>query len=96
MRATVTVKRPDGKIETVETQFDLINDLLFAQIVKATREAGRGEVISRDNHGVKSDINKNAQIKTMRQMYAKMHAEENKSRGLCPHCGGYCDGDCKN
>ena len=95
MRATVTVRRPDGKIETVETQFDLINDLLFAKIAKATREAGRGEVIGRDNHGVKSNI-ANTQTKTMRQMYAEMHAEENKSRGLCPHCGGHCDGDCRN
>lgn len=34
--------------------------------------------------------------KSTRQLYAEAHAQENKERGLCPHCGGYCDGDCKN
>lgn len=36
------------------------------------------------------------QTKSTRQMYAEAHALENKERGLCPHCGSYCDGDCQS
>ena len=47
---TITIRRPNGEIETVETpKFARINNTLFARIQEATRNAGRGEVLSYDN-----------------------------------------------
>ena len=49
-KAEITVRRPNGQIETAaHPKFETLNDVLFAKIVKATREAGRGECIGYRN-----------------------------------------------
>jgi hypothetical protein len=50
---TLTIKRPNGVIETVKTNYTHINDILFAQIKTATAAAGKGEVLSCNNPVVK-------------------------------------------
>jgi hypothetical protein len=48
--AYVTVKRPNGAIETVKTLHYMINDSLFAKMKKATKDAGRGDLLSYENY----------------------------------------------
>jgi len=49
-KAEVTIKRPDGKIETMKhPKIDFFNDILFGQMRKAMKDAGRGEVLSYRN-----------------------------------------------
>ncbi len=49
-KAEVTIKRPDGKIETlIHPKIDFFNDALLAQMRKAMNDAGRGEVLSYRN-----------------------------------------------
>lgn len=48
--ATITVKRPEGSVETITVKsFDRLNDILFSKIQKATKEAGKGDVLSYKN-----------------------------------------------
>jgi hypothetical protein len=44
----ITVRRPDGTVETVPKE-GAMNDYLFGQAKKATHEAGRGECLSYRN-----------------------------------------------
>jgi hypothetical protein len=96
MNAKVRVERPDGTIETVETKMRYITDETFAQMKKATAEAGRGILLSYDN-GSNESAEKYIANHAMsnRQHWAQVHAEENRKSGICPKCGTYCDGDCK-
>ena len=96
MNASITIKRTDGKIETVETQFSFISPVLFSEIKGATSKAGRGECLSYDNHGKQPLTINSAKFGTQRKMYAAMHTSANQEAGLCPHCGGHCDGDCRS
>lgn len=49
-RCEVTVKRPDGKIETVvHPKITHLNDALLVQVNKAMAAAGRGEILSYRN-----------------------------------------------
>lgn len=48
-KATVTVKRPNGDIETVATKHARITPRLFALMDEATRKAGRGELLGFTN-----------------------------------------------
>ena len=47
-KSSLTIKRPSGLVETIDTtaKFATISDSLFAQIKKATADAGKGEVMS--------------------------------------------------
>lgn len=96
MNATVRVRRENGEIETVETNFRYIDDVIFADMKKATKAAGRGELLSYDNRGNKSYDETKKYIKTTRQHFAEAHRRENRAAGRCPYCGGYCDGDCQS
>ena len=46
--AHIKVRRPNGAIETVINNYRM-NDALFAQMVKANKDAGRGELLSYTN-----------------------------------------------
>lgn len=49
---TITAQRPDGTFETIDVteRFPVgLNDTLFARMQQATREAGRGELLSYAN-----------------------------------------------
>jgi len=49
-KVEITVRRPNGQIETaVSPKFERLNDILFAKMVKATKDAGRGECLSYRN-----------------------------------------------
>jgi hypothetical protein len=49
-KAEVTIRRPDGKIETlIHSKIDYFNDQILAQMRKAMNAAGRGEVLSYRN-----------------------------------------------
>lgn len=49
-KAEITVKRPDGKIETItHPKIDFFTPAIFAQMKKAMADAGRGDVISYRN-----------------------------------------------
>jgi len=49
-KTEITVKRPDGKIETmIHPKIDYMTDGILTQMRKAMRDAGRGEVISYRN-----------------------------------------------
>jgi len=49
-KAEVTIRRPDGTVETVvHPKIDWFNDLIFSQMKKAMNIAGRGEVLSYRN-----------------------------------------------
>jgi len=95
MNATVKIERPDGKIETVESKLSYITDAIFSEMKKVAAKNNRGTLLSYDNHGNKSPEQQMREVKTSRQQFAAMHAAANKERGLCPHCGTYCDGDCR-
>ena len=47
MTTTLTIRRPDGTVETIDTtdRMPVINERTFARIVASTRSAGRGEVL---------------------------------------------------
>lgn len=46
----LTIRRPDGNIEVVRhPKFAAINDQIFAQLVSATKAAGRGDILSYAN-----------------------------------------------
>lgn len=48
----LTIRRPNGEIEKVEATpggMKAINDKIFAQLVKANKAAGRGDVLSYQN-----------------------------------------------
>lgn len=94
MNATVTVRRPDGTIEVVESKLSYILPHIFEEMKKVTAAAGRGAVISYDNHGNKPI--QTGRGMTVRQQYGASNAASNKAAGRCPHCGGYCDGDCRD
>lgn len=54
----LTVRRPNGEIEKVEVTpggFKAINDKIFAQMVKATKDAGRGDILSYENIKITED-----------------------------------------
>ncbi len=95
MNATVRVRRENGEIETVETNFWTITDNLFVRMKKATADAGRGELLDYTNHeNIFDEASKD--VKTMRQHFAEAHQQANRAAGRCPHCGGFCDGDCQD
>ena len=49
-KAEVTIRRPDGKIETlIHSKIDYFNDQILEQMRKAMKAAGRGEVLSYQN-----------------------------------------------
>jgi hypothetical protein len=48
-KSEITIRRPNGTIETVTTKFDYITDAFFAQIKKANLQAGTGECLSYKN-----------------------------------------------
>jgi len=51
MKVTITVKRPTGQIETITKDMPIgCNAKRFAEIQKATNDAGRGEVLNYVNH----------------------------------------------
>lgn len=48
-KTTVTIKRPEGHIETVDVSDKFaqgLSDQMFQQVKKATKDAGRGECLS--------------------------------------------------
>jgi len=47
--AELTIKRPDGIVETVRAKHTPMTDKLLAMYRKATADAGRGEVLSYTN-----------------------------------------------
>ena len=51
IRVEIDITRPDGTVETVDVsaRYHRMNDVAFDQIKKATKAAGRGEVISYRN-----------------------------------------------
>ena len=51
LRSQLTVKRPNGQIEIVDTteKLRIITDAVFNQVKAATAKAGRGEVLSYEN-----------------------------------------------
>jgi hypothetical protein len=48
--AYVTIRRPNGAIETKKTKFRLLNDQIFAKIKRATKDGGGGDVLSYENY----------------------------------------------
>jgi hypothetical protein len=76
---TITVRRPDGAVETVSvaSKFVAIDASLFAAIKAATAAAGRGEVLSYANSsGTKAPL-------------------PQMGPGWCDRCQSYCYGDCR-
>lgn len=50
LRAEITIRRPNGNVETVPAPGTKeLNDKLFARIKEATKSAGRGECLSYEN-----------------------------------------------
>jgi hypothetical protein len=59
----LTIKRPNGEIEKVATEFAGMTKVLFGKIQEATRNAGRGEVLSWELVDTRTDEEKQALAK---------------------------------
>ena len=59
----LTIKRPNGEIEKVATEFAGMTKVLFGKIQEATRNAGRGEVLSWELVDTRTDDEKAALAK---------------------------------
>lgn len=83
----LTIERPNGKTEKVQREGGM-TDILFAKMQEATRNAGRGEIISWERIDDRTDEEKAAA--------REMEKEEARHRaaGYCHKCHTYCYGDC--
>jgi hypothetical protein len=81
--ASITVRRPNGKIETIPAPAGIrtISPELFRSIRDATAAAGRGTVLSYENPEPQRQPRGHS-----RAVLAGIQ--------LCPRCGTYCCGDC--
>lgn len=59
----LTIKRPNGEIEKVETEFGGMTQVMFEKIQEATLNAGRGEVLSWELVDTRTDEEKQALAK---------------------------------
>jgi hypothetical protein len=83
MKIEITVKRPTGDIEIV-TKMEMKGwtDARFEDAKKATREAGRGELLSYKNIPVKVTPPTDAEI---RRMKMKMYGTMSESSARAEH-----------
>jgi len=94
MNAKLEIKKADGSIEWIESDYHHIYYPQLPMIKRQYLDAGLGEVLSYQNPEPQVAAQP---VKTMttRQYYAKMHAEEHRENGRCPKCGTWCCGDCQ-
>jgi|GEM_PF-6041192 hypothetical protein len=74
----LTIKRPNGEIEKVATEFAGMTKVLFGKIQEATRNAGRGEVLVWELVDTRTDDEKAAlakqdRIESIKQQIRKAH-----------------------
>lgn len=91
MKTIIRIQRTDGTIETVERPGHL-TDAEFEAATKATRAAGRGELLSMRHVGSPSA---SKPVNIYRLVTQLDRAARARADGRCPKCYGYCSGDCQ-
>jgi|LakMenEpi03Aug12_release.lakeMendotaPanAssembly.Ray.scaffolds.fasta_scaffold1694256_1 hypothetical protein len=58
IKSSITIKRPNGETEVVDTsvKFGWISEELFAAAKKATKAAGKGDMLSYKNERIGFDV----------------------------------------
>jgi len=77
----LTIKRESGQTEIVDSNFAAMNSILFGKIQVATKQAGKGDVISWDTVDSRTEEKKSEESKL-------------KAAGWCDKCQTFCYGDC--
>lgn len=83
----LTIKRQNGNIETVETEFGGMTNAMFAKIQEANRKAGRGEVLSwrmvdTRTADEKAALSKQDRIENLKHQIRKAHGS-NDAQLVC-------------
>lgn len=94
MNAKLEIKRADGTIEWIESNYHHIYYPQVPRIERECIESGLGQMLSYKNPETETTSRPTAKPMTSRQFYAKIHAEEHRENGRCPRCGTWCYGDC--